>query len=38
MKNIPKNGFAYINQFLEQKERPAIDSELIGITINYQDV
>ena len=41
MKNIQKNGYAYINQFIVQKEKPLLDSELVGIcdkgdTIHYE--
>ena len=43
MENIPKKGFAYINQFLVQKENPFLDSELMGIlekgeTIHYEGI
>ena len=43
MENIPKKGFAYINEFLIKKENPSSDAELVGIlgkgeTIHYEGV
>lgn len=41
MNNIPKNGFAYINDFIIKKEKPFLDSELVGVlekgdTVHYE--
>ena len=43
MENIPKKGFAYINEFLIKRENPSSDAELVGIlgkgeTIHYEGV
>ena len=31
MENIPKRGSAFVNQFLEEKSEPSINSDLAGI-------
>ena len=41
MNNFPKNGFAYINDFIIKKEKPFLDSELVGVlekgdTVHYE--
>ena len=43
MENIPKHGSAYVNQFIEEKPQPSLDSDLIGIQekgdiINYEGI
>ena len=43
MENIPKKGSAYVNQFTEEKSKPSLDSDLVGIQekgdiINYEGI
>ena len=43
MENIPKHGSAYVNQFVEEKDQPSLDSNLVGIQekgdiINYEGI
>ena len=43
MEKFPKKGFAYIKQFLVEKENPFLESELVGIidkgeTIHYEGI
>ena len=43
MENIPKRGSAFVNQFLEEKSEPSINSDLAGIQekgdiINYEGI
>ena len=43
MDKIPKKGFAYIKEFREEKEKPSIDSEFVGMvekgdTVHYDGV
>ena len=43
MENLPKRGSAYVNQFLEEKAKPSLDSDLVGIQekgdiINYEGI